>query len=453
MRWISIEKMTEEHEGPAKTICIPGTDLQFDEVTLVYGAKRITAQVKKNGISMIKQDGEIDNGITYLSKALIEELCLVTTQPYQLKITESTIELGPVIGLLLGEQQYYYHHNTMQEYTDAMVRAEEFGGLVVAFKLCSIDWRSESVYGLYFDVKQKKWRYGKCPIPSVIYRRAFNHEDKDVELLKKTVGSTLFNDRKLDKLQMYQRLQGFPSFKRYLPETAKLTIDVFHRFLDRYDKIILKPADLSRGRGICVLQQDGDKLSIVDSLAEAIPIRIKLSREKAVDYISERGYLTKNYLVQPFLAFSKINGSPWDIRIIMQKNDNLRWQCNGIECRLAGANSYLTNISRGGRALTINQAIKLTYGPQTNVKLIKKQIISVATEFCTVMDDGDGHFAEFGLDFALDEQQNIWFIEANVRPTFNGFKRLEYKNYLHISSAPLFYAVKLSGFKRSKKHE
>ncbi|MCD8503417.1 MAG: hypothetical protein LRY71_19390 [Bacillaceae bacterium] len=120
-----------------------------------------------------------------MSPALIDALCIPETQTYQVRQLDSqTLDLGPVIGLLLGEQRYYYHDKYMNEFTDAMHREKEVGGIVIALKPGSIDWENNIVYGLYYNQLDQKWRYSKLPIPRYIFRRAFNHRDSEIKKIK-----------------------------------------------------------------------------------------------------------------------------------------------------------------------------------------------------------------------------------------------------------------------------
>jgi hypothetical protein len=65
------------------------------------------------------------------------------------------------------------------------------------------------------------------------------------------------------------------------------------------------------------------------------------------------------------------------------------------------------------------------------------------------MDKMGEHFAEFGMDVAFDINKNLWLIEANVFPSFKGFKVMDYNNYLNIRYTPLIYAVSLTEFYES----
>lgn len=454
MIWVKFKYAENTNGGTGNLIYLPETiPVKKEEITIQFGHKKVRTRVKKvkSSVNILTKSTEQLSFIA--TKSLLKELCLPISQFYQIKIEEETLHVGPVIGLLLGEQHYYYHHRFMKEYTDALSRMSEFGGLVVAFKTTAIDWSESCIYGLYFHTYKQRWVYAKCPIPTVVFRRAFNHRPEEVRPLINLLGGNMFNGMKLNKWEMHQQLEKFQAFDKYLPETKKLTKEALLNHLERYGKAILKPVDLSRGRGICVIEEKQDGYNIFDTSEDELPIHLHLTKEETFTYVERKNLFKKNYIVQQYLSLSTINGSPWDIRIIMQRNDKKKWQCNGIECRLAGTKEFLTNISRGGRALTVNQAVKLAVGPQANARKIKDELIEAALCFCESMDQTGAHFAEFGLDFALDTNQRYWFIEANVRPTFNGFKKMDYQNYLHMSSAPLLYAAVLAGFKRGKKYE
>jgi glutathione synthase/RimK-type ligase-like ATP-grasp enzyme len=444
MNWIKVEACSDLAQGNKHYVCVhpdlvPGIQSE-NELFIKVGSKQICAG--------IQVDPNRETEVIQLSNSLIDELCIPLTQQYQMKINHNHMQLGPIIGLMLGEQRYCYHHSFMQEYTDAMVLSLDLGGLVIAFKSCSIDWENEYIYGLYFDHSSKEWEYSKLPIPETIFRRGFTTNDPAAKKLQAFTGNRLFNSMKLNKWQIYDKLSHYPDFTKYLPKTAILTRDSLAEFIHHYNRVIIKPTDLSRGRGIITLEKQEEHLILQEHIDDDIPLKSQVTIENVKLYLSNKGFFNGKHIIQNYLNLSKINGSPWDIRIIMQKDENLQWQCNGIECRLADSNHYITNISRGGRALKLDQSVNLAFGSQISASVIEQKLISISSEFCTIMDLSEGHYAEFGLDFAVDADQQYWFIEANVRPTFNGFKQLNYQEYLRLCSAPIVYAAALTGYKR-----
>lgn len=427
-----------------------------ENVWIKFGQRELLIEVK-----LIKEDeGTLETSfenpiILYVAENILSELLIEPTNVYQIKFKPGKIEIGPVIGLLLGEQQYYYHDSTMREYTDALSAYQKIGGLVYAFKTCSINWTNQCIHGLFFDQSNKKWKYSTFPIPSVIYRRAFNVSNEVVDRLNKAVGGKIFNSRRYSKWQMYQMLKKNETLKEYLPETARLKgNEILGKFLNKYTNVILKPIGLSRGRGICIMRKVNDKVFIRDYRDGTRMMESTFTENEAIEYIEGRKFHEKRYIIQPYIKLAKINGSPWDVRVVMQKDVNNEWNCHGIECRVAGMGDLVTNISRGGKALSLSEAVNQSFGPVTNISIIKGTLVKICKLLSEVLEGEDENLAELGIDIAMDVDQNFWIIESNVRPTYNGFKRhMRYENYLHLCNSPVTFASSMAGFGRWGSYE
>jgi glutathione synthase/RimK-type ligase-like ATP-grasp enzyme len=72
--------------------------------------------------------------------------------------------------------------------------------------------------------------------------------------------------------------------------------------------------------------------------------------------------------------------------------------------------------------------------------------MEIAHRLCRVLDETGEHFAEWGIDLALDRSGHLWIIEANVIPTFKGFAALDGDLYRRLLAAPMRYAADLAGF-------
>jgi len=442
--WIKIKKQSIDGD----IIYLPKSVAEKlpKQIKLQFGLRSLKVNVHSMEISFINKNTFHDPIEIQCSENIINKLLIKESLTYQLIYIKETLHLGPVIGFLLGEQSYCYHDRNMQGLTRGMGIFPEIGGLFVAFTDISIDWSNMQINGLYYESEVDKWKYGTLPIPSAIFRRAFYTNQKVVDELKKLTGNRVFNSNRFDKWDTYKILKEDNDFKEYLPETQKLTsVKSFHSFIRKYERIILKPAGLSRGRGICFVHSIEDSFGIYDYRDSDLS-RFYILKDKVIDEYLVRNFIGRNYIIQPQLVLASINGAPFDMRIVMGKNEDKSWHCRGIECRVASSKERITNISKGGQALSINNAIKLAFGPSVDSNKIKEKLISIAEEFCRIMDTSNEHFAEFGLDFAIDPQQHFWFIESNVRPVFRGFKRMDYDNYLHIRHMPLLYAASLAGF-------
>ncbi|WP_176762119.1 YheC/YheD family endospore coat-associated protein [Natronincola ferrireducens] len=448
-KWIKFSRIDKE----TKIIYLPIkiAEKTKDEIDIHYGLKKL----KVNCIfdNELKNTGEFNNPfIIKCDKTILDALMILDTLTYQLLIKEDGIHIGPVIGFMMGEQHYYYHNRFLQDLKDAMRIYEEVGGLFIAFKTSGINWNKGYLYGLYYEFKEKRWKYSKLPFPSVIFRRTLHREDKDIEKLKKMTKGKMFNTFKLDKFQVYEKLKMNISFAKYLPPTEKLkSIQIFYNFIKKNQKIILKPNGLSRGRGICIIEAiDKDLFKIYDYRDEQKKKVYRIKDTEILKFLINNKFVMRDYLIQPYLELGNIDGNVFDIRIMMQKDAEAKWQCSGIECRVAGDGNQLTNISRGGKALTIEDTVNRAYRGKLNPEQVEKDIIAISKEFCNIMDGNNGLFAEYGLDLAMDVHGGYWFIEGNFRPAFKGFKLIDYETYYEICYTTVRYAVLLAGFKNRR---
>ncbi|MGB8954752.1 MAG: YheC/YheD family protein [Tumebacillaceae bacterium] len=381
-----------------------------------------------------------------VSPLLRQALLLPDGLPCQFTTAPEEICIGPAIGLLLGEQKYIYHDKNMSEFTDAMEVYPDIGGLVAAFTAHAIDWESNCVHGLYYRDDEKRWAYGTFPIPSAVFLRAFKLPSSTIERLMQATGGKVFNSVRFSKWEMYQLLRDHIVLGRHLPETVLASgLDVVLQMLDKHERIILKPVGLSRARGIFILRRlDGGHLQVIDYASGSRKREYVLTQPEWEPFFQEKSVFLRSYIAQPHLPLAKIKGSPWDVRVVMQKDETFRWQCTGIECRHAGAAEWITNISRGGRALHLEKALRLSKVAEQEAERIEGEIARIALAYCEEMDRTGHHFAEFGLDIAVDANHHVWLIEANVRPSFNGFKKMDEALYKRICGLPLLYAAALT---------
>jgi len=354
--------------------------------------------------------------------------------------------IGPTIGLLLGEKNQNYNLNYMEKFTDRFGEYERFGGVMIAFSSRSIDWKEKIVYGMVYDNEKKQWRYDSAPIPTTIYRRNFHQNKERIKQLVELTDNKLFNSYHFKKSDLYL-LKKEPEIMNHLPTTflLKKIEDLMDFILDK-KKIILKPVSLSRGRGIFILELNTNGLILYDYRNNTKVQHTITDMAGLQKLLDEFGILNQEYLYQTYIPLLKVNNRAFDVRVVMQKYNKFKWLCSGIECRVAQENEDLTNIARGGEAMTLEDVIRSTT-QGLSYPAVHKNIVKLCHRFCYLMDKFDKHFAEFGIDIALDEEGYPWILEANIYPSFKGFKVLDYETYLKIRYQPLYYGVQIQGFK------
>lgn len=445
--WINIEVIPQDEEA----IYLPQRIAErFKTKINIAFAKRVTTAIVK-----LAPDNKTDEGQSFenplkimLSHKLALKLQLLKSLTYQMKFNEHTIFIGPVIGLLLGRNNYLYSPFHMEKYSDRFGIYNKVGGLIYAFSPETIDWKNSVAYGLYYNSIKNVWQFGRFPLPTVIYRRDFHSKAETTKKLIKFTNAKMFNSCRFTKFVLFKYINKDKDLSEYLPPTELSTdFEQVKSFINKYNNVILKPIGLSRGRGICIIKKDGNYYNVSD-YRNPEPIESRLAGDEALKgYLKENKGFFDRYLIQRHLSLAKVDGSPFDIRAVMQKERPPEWKCTGIECRVAAPESLVTNISRGGYALTIDEALKGAL-PECSEEhgSIKLKLDNLCHKLCESLDRSGHHFAEFGVDIAIDEDKKLWIIEVNVFPSFKGFKEMDYDTYLKIRHTPISYAAYLAGF-------
>lgn len=424
-----------------------GINIKFDKgIAVIFSSRTADAFIEYSN-----EDSEFD-GSTYerpliikITTELRQNLLLPEALTFRIKLTESCMRIGPVIGLLLGIHTHRYNPFHLKKYSDRFGIYNEVGGLIYAFSPKSVNWERQTAYGLYYSTERAKWIYGCFPLPEVIYRRDFHSNPKFIEKLKNHTKGRLFNSYRFTKYELYDYIGKNEELKGFLPPTEiSYNIEQVSSFIDRNTKVILKPVDLSRGRGICIIEKLNSRYKISDYRYKHPVTSVLNDKEGLENFFTLNQCFFNKYIIQKYLSLARIGASLFDIRVVMQKHPDKSWNCTGIECRVSGENGHITNISRGGYALTLDEALKRSF--KKDYGELPERIVDFCRRFCLYMDEMNECFAEFGIDIAVDTDKNLWLIEANVFPSFKGFKSIDRKTYLAIRYTPMLYALSLTPF-------
>lgn len=443
--WAKFEVIPSDNE----MVCLPACfsdDLDENSTIKFGGCDPVNVTVLFSDESETCEDNSFENPAKIsISYKLCKRLLLPESLVYQVKIIDSCIFIGPVIGLLLGIHTHRYNPKHMQKYSDRLGVYNKVGGLIFAFSPKSVNWKKHTAFGLFYNIATSEWEYGCFPLPEVIYRRDFHSNPIYIKRLMQCTGGRLFNSYRFTKMDLYNYLSKDEKSKKFLPATElSINFEQVSKFIERYPKVILKPVDLSRGRGICVIEKIDSAYKITDYRYKCPLTSILCDHNSLEKFFSLNQSLFDKYLIQQYLNLARIGNSLFDIRVVMQKHKGQIWGCSGIECRVSSGSSHITNISCGGYALTLQEALQQSF--KKDYEDLPEKINDFCQKFCLLMDKMGHHFAEFGIDIAVDEDKTIWLIEANVFPSFKGFKKMDRQTYLSIRHTPLLYALSLTHF-------
>jgi glutathione synthase/RimK-type ligase-like ATP-grasp enzyme len=350
-----------------------------------------------------------------------------TTLRLQYRSGSATLALGPLIGVLVSRDDPNmvdrpFGSITMfcKELADACALQ---GAHVYFFTPDDIAGNTDSVEGWVYA---GGWRKALLPVPDVVNNRLTSRklENKpNVQHFMKEVKSrhntTVFNEKFLDKPEVFDALYKDLTVVRYLPESHLLrNFTTLKMMCSKYSTVFLKPVRGSLGKGIIRISrsEQGGYQALYATAGgtrrQHFPSLLKL-------FGSISGKMkTVRYQIQQGLQLIDINGRPVDFRALVQKTENGDWSVTSIVARTAGSHHFVSNLARGGTLSTVREAILRSNLPALGDA--PARLHRAALDIAKAIDVNiPAHFGELGIDLALDTSSRVWLLEVNSKPSKN----------------------------------
>lgn len=261
------------------------------------------------------------------------------------------------------------------------------------------------------------WRQSSHPLPPVvvILNEPATREEGEVEQWLRA-SSTALGTLRRDKLGNADLLVGTP-WERHVIPSELLVPDRAHLQLGAWlagGGIVVKPNDGMRGIGVHFLipagngrweMIQGDRRHVVTSdealarLSAAIGARM--------------GY--RDYIVQRYIDTRDGSGRPGTLRSEVMRVPGGAWAVVRITGRISAPGKVVSTISQGGALMPVESYLRGRGEPDIGGRIQQIEALSLAlTERLTESDPA--HHFEWAFDLALDQDGDLWFLEANARP-------------------------------------
>lgn len=336
------------------------------------------------------------------------------------------IRIGPAIGVLLprGSSDLDRPFGNVTAFCRELHGASRiYGGIVYFFTPDGA--ASSEIEGWRFIYP--RFKRMKLPVPDVVYNRLTTRklENKDsvqhfFHNVKSRHHGHIFNEKFLDKNEVFSALAKNPSIQKHLPESRLFTrYEQLATMSKRYGSVFLKPVTGSLGKGIIRVSRTRSRILCQFANVNGAAHKIYPSISKAFPAIKSR-VQGKRYLIQQGLRLITVQDRPVDFRALVQKNDRGRWTITSIVGRIASNQSFVSNVARGGTLCPARSALaasNLSSSRQASTLiLLKKAAIAIAE---TLEDEIHAHLAELGIDLAVDQAGRVWLLEVNSKPSKN----------------------------------
>ncbi|WP_423801442.1 YheC/YheD family protein [Neobacillus sp. SAB-20_R2A] len=332
--------------------------------------------------------------------------------------------------------------------TEMAEHAKDLGIEAFRFVPTNINPNTLQVQGKKFDAEKKDWVNAEFPIPRILYDRCFYGEDEQskqclpiVSWLKSRRDITFLGYGLPNKLDLYQALKD-TKLSAYLPPT-KQVIDTagILKELNSGKKIVIKPINGSQGYGIYSLKKNDKSIHVKTEKQKQIISRIFPNEGKFSQWL--RSLLARHqYLMQPYLELTNSELQPFDIRILLQKNEHGNWGEIGRGVRIGTSGGILSNLSAGGMATAFSEWS--TSLPAARREFIQQELTSILTELPHLLERSFLPLFEIGVDIGIAKNGSIWILDMNSKPGRKVILQTRPNLKEKLYCAPLLYAKYLS---------
>ncbi|MBB5355611.1 hypothetical protein HNR43_001586 [Anoxybacillus mongoliensis] len=342
---------------------------------------------------------------------------------YKLHIwkTNDTLHVGPVIGVFLNTD---YIADFSTDYVEPFIHnhaiaSEHSHCLSYFFSIFDINWNKQIIDGYVYVNGQFERR--SFPFPHIMYDRgaSFQPEQKPLVQHIRTVMRSNPNIKFINELdylgkwEVYERLRDIPTVRHHLPETIKYkTFTDVLTMIDQHNYVFVKSFYGSRAREVMSIKRKKHMFEVMFVKNDELMIE-QMDIEQLKDDVQS---FTKHkpFVVQQGVSLMTFQQRSFDIRILMLKNGEGRWEPIYDLINLAEQHASITTLIDNHEYdfKTIYPSLCETYHTVPSVA----QLHMFAEHVCEAIEKKFGHFAEIGLDVGIDETGHMWLIEANSKP-------------------------------------
>ncbi|BCB02909.1 YheC/YheD family endospore coat-associated protein [Bacillus sp. KH172YL63] len=306
----------------------------------------------------------------------------------------------------------------------------------------------ETVEGYHFNRLSQKWVEEVFNIPDYIYDRTYYQNDMESRQAKAIV-QWLKNQKHIrflgyglpNKWHLYEKLRH-TSLSPYIPETF-LAADGYHlmNLLDEHQDIIIKPVDGAQGYAVYHITSVTGGILLRTTKKQGIMERTFPSKDMFLRWVG-RILQRHTFICQKRLPNLTKSGAPFDMRILLNKDQSGEWREFQRAVRLGEENAILTNISRGAAYHSFSDWKKADH--RRDWAFIEGEITGILDDMPVLLEDHFSPLFEIGVDLIIGEDQSLWILDMNSKPGHKLVGAIEPEKLSALYNAPLDYCDYLS---------
>lgn len=396
----------------------------------------------------------IKENLLFVSTSIMKQLNLPDYIKLNVNITDNKIRIGPILGLFAKENtlEHLMHGHFVNRLSNYCGHE---GILLFYFSYKEIDLQKLRINGFLYNFTRKLWEKRFLPLPDVIYNKGVKtfptsqraRIERLLTIFEKLGIKKINSQHDFDKWETYCKLNKLEDMASFLPETVLYnSIKDLGLMTGKHNTVFAKGCRGNNGREVIkIVKENEDFLFSFVTFNKLISSKVSslIELEKRLFNI-----LGKNkFILQQGINVIKANGNAADVRALLQKDINNKWNITNIAIRIAAQHMPVTSTNTGSSVYRFEEGLQKCGLNEREIIRINDDCRHFLGLFLKALESEFGPFGEIGIDLAIDENDQLWFIECNANPAktvamLSGSDEEKQLTFLN----PLLYAKYLTGF-------
>ncbi|UHA72420.1 YheC/YheD family endospore coat-associated protein [Paenibacillus sp. 481] len=312
----------------------------------------------------------------------------------------------------------------------------KLGVTVLVFSPLHIDWDNMSVTAYHYHAGG--WETRHVALPALVYDRCtyaneMQHYRTKVAMSRmQRAGIRWLGIGLGGKWDIFRSLSTCPDLAPIMPPTTVYKgMKALAEQLNHHDaNVFLKPQGGSHGRSTLHVR----RARADEGQRTMYPLQVRgRNRDNS---LVQKGFSTvesglqwidhfiskRRYIVQPYLSLTDQEERPFDVRVLMQKNERGQWKFTGMAVRVGCSTSVTSNLHGGGHSVQALPFLIEQFGP-SEAERLASTIRHYSKLIPPALEQRHGRLSELGLDFGIDRNAHLWLLEVNSKPGRNVFSQ------------------------------
>ena len=233
-----------------------------------------------------------------------------------------------------------------------------------------------------------------------------------------------------------------------LKEVPRPTV-IYHRVFDR-KKVRSKIQALIKD-GITFFNEktyDNGKFPIYtilsndSKLSKQLPFTLKAPAGNEISNSRLKKIKSHFYIVQERINLATYNNNPFDIRVIVQRNNKGEWETTAFIVKVAKKGYFVTNVGQGGTTYPLQTILK--QHPHLSYNKVSQDISNFTINIAKHLSENLPHIGCLGVDIGMTNDGIPYFIEVNYLTDFLVLvfrnNELVFEEWKKVFTTPIDYA-------------